>query len=107
MPTVLLEPGKQFFEDPTWSNLGVDWEEELKPHYETVCPHARYGGLSGFPQDGRNICKATAESLGAAQYLRTGAPWVFILEDQESPKQIPISGEKALPVQAATSAASA
>jgi cholesterol oxidase len=33
---VLLEPGKAFFSDPIWSNLGVDWEKELCPHYETA-----------------------------------------------------------------------
>ena len=33
---VLLEPGKRFFADPGWSDLGIDWERELQPHYETA-----------------------------------------------------------------------
>ena len=64
--TVLLEPGKQFFEDPTWSNLGVDWEEELKPHYETA---ARMLGKEICPVFHKmdEYLRLTAESLGAAQ----------------------------------------
>lgn len=33
---VLLEPGRQFFRDPAWSELGVDWEAELRPCYDTA-----------------------------------------------------------------------
>lgn len=33
---VLLQPDKAFFRDPSWNNLGVDWDEELDPHYETA-----------------------------------------------------------------------
>lgn len=30
---VLLEPRSEFFDDPSWSQLGVDWRTELKPHF--------------------------------------------------------------------------
>jgi cholesterol oxidase len=30
---VLLEPDEQFFKDPAWSTLGIDWREELAPCY--------------------------------------------------------------------------
>jgi cholesterol oxidase len=30
---VLLEPGRGFYQDPAWSDLGVDWEQSLRPHY--------------------------------------------------------------------------
>lgn len=33
---VLLEPKQAFFEDEAWSKLGVDWQRELAPHYETA-----------------------------------------------------------------------
>ena len=33
---VLLKPKDAFYSDPAWSDLGVDWKDELAPHYETV-----------------------------------------------------------------------
>lgn len=33
---VLLEPKKAFFQEPAWADLGVDWETELKAHYQTA-----------------------------------------------------------------------
>ena len=30
---VLLEPRPEFYDDPAWSRLGVDWRSELKPHF--------------------------------------------------------------------------
>jgi len=33
---VLLEPKKAFFREPAWADLGVDWEAELKAHYQTA-----------------------------------------------------------------------
>ena len=33
---VLLKPKDAFYTDPSWSNLGIDWENELEPHYETA-----------------------------------------------------------------------
>ncbi len=33
---VLIQPGKAFFSDAAWSNLGVDWDAALRPHYETA-----------------------------------------------------------------------
>jgi len=34
--SVLLRPKKVFYQHPEWSNLGVDWEAELAPHYDTA-----------------------------------------------------------------------
>lgn len=34
--SVLLEPKNKFYADPSWSDLGVDWQEELSPHYKTA-----------------------------------------------------------------------
>ena len=33
---VLLEPRDEIFADPSWSRLGIDWRNELKPHYQTA-----------------------------------------------------------------------
>jgi cholesterol oxidase len=33
---VLLEPVGEFFQDPAWSDLGIDWQQELQPHYQTA-----------------------------------------------------------------------
>ena len=33
---VLLQPKPAFFRDPAWADLGVDWQTELVPHYETA-----------------------------------------------------------------------
>ncbi|MBW1898161.1 MAG: GMC family oxidoreductase, partial [Deltaproteobacteria bacterium] len=31
---VLIKPKKKFYNDPSWSNLGVDWEKEMDLYYE-------------------------------------------------------------------------
>lgn len=33
---VLLRPKDDFYRDPSWSGLGVDWKKELKRHYDTA-----------------------------------------------------------------------
>lgn len=33
---VLLRPPDAFYNDPAWSQLGIDWESELAPHYDTA-----------------------------------------------------------------------
>ena len=33
---VLLEPKQAFYQDPAWSGLGINWEAELKPHFQTA-----------------------------------------------------------------------
>jgi len=63
---VLLEPEKQFFADSAWNHLGVDWEKELRPHYETA---SRMLGRQVCPVFHKmdEFLQLTAESLGAAQ----------------------------------------
>ncbi|MDD5711939.1 MAG: FAD-dependent oxidoreductase [Smithellaceae bacterium] len=31
-----LRPKEAFYQDPSWSKLGIDWEKELRPHYDTA-----------------------------------------------------------------------
>lgn len=33
---VLLEPKDEFYSDPAWNSLGVDWKSELSDHYQTA-----------------------------------------------------------------------
>jgi len=61
---VLLQPKPAFYNDPAWNTLGIDWQSELAPHYDTAARML-----------GRNICptthtqddwlRQTSESMGA------------------------------------------
>jgi cholesterol oxidase len=43
---VLLEPTSAFYNDPAWNHLGIDWQHELKPNYQTA---SRMLGLTPCP----------------------------------------------------------
>lgn len=61
---VLLEPPSTFFKDEAWSELGVDWQQELQPHYETAkrmlgrSEESRWGEMDEY-------LRQTADVLGA------------------------------------------
>jgi cholesterol oxidase len=61
---VLLEPKIDFYQDKAWSNLGIDWQAELKPHFQTA---SRMLGKMTCPtadlQD--EWLQQTAERMGA------------------------------------------
>ncbi len=61
---VLLEPPAKFFSDPAWSKLGIDWQVELRPHYERA---ARMLGRQTCPSfhEQDHALQSTAEALGA------------------------------------------
>ena len=63
---VLLEPKAAFYTDPVWASSGLDWQAELKPHYQTA---ARMLGRVTCPtlhlQD--TYLKKTAEALNVVQ----------------------------------------
>ena len=63
---VLLKPNAAFFGDPAWSDLGVDWERELSPHYATA--EAMLGRMPN-PDHGKmdDWLSATAEAMGAGE----------------------------------------
>jgi cholesterol oxidase len=60
---VLLEPKETFYQDPAWNDLGIDWQAELAPHYESA---ARMLGVTSCPihdlQD--DYLQQTAANLG-------------------------------------------
>jgi cholesterol oxidase len=62
---VLLEPKAAFYGDPAWAELGVDWQAELEPHYETA---KRMLGRAVNPSltEMDDYLKATAKAMGAA-----------------------------------------
>ncbi len=61
---VLLKPGDAFFDDRAWPGLGIDWKEELSPHYATA--EAMLGRMPN-PDHGKmdDWLRATAEAMGA------------------------------------------
>lgn len=63
---VLLEPSAAFYRDPAWAHLGIDWQTELAPHYQTA---ARMLGRVTCPtfhaQD--DTLRQTAAALGAGE----------------------------------------
>jgi cholesterol oxidase len=63
---VLLRPKDNFYHDPAWSGLGIDWKKELSPHYDTV---EKMLGVATNPhsdiQD--QYLQKTAEKVGAGK----------------------------------------
>jgi cholesterol oxidase len=62
---VLLKPKAEFYTDPSWSRLGVDWKKALEPHYDTA---SRMLGVTENPSLGiqDDYLKQTAEEMIAA-----------------------------------------
>jgi len=60
---VLLKPLPFFYQDPAWNGLGINWRDELKPHFQTA---SKMLGVTPCPihhiQD--EALRKTAESLG-------------------------------------------
>jgi cholesterol oxidase len=63
--SVLLKPKDEFYNDPAWSSMGINWKTELAPHYATASSML---GVTDNPasdiQD--EYLKKTAEKMGAA-----------------------------------------
>ncbi|MBI2060836.1 MAG: GMC family oxidoreductase [Nitrospirae bacterium] len=61
---VLLEPKPDFFRDPAWNGLGIDWQKDLSPHYATA---KRMLGRTTNPRLGEmdDYLRRTARSMGA------------------------------------------
>ena len=63
---VLLKPKDEFYNDPAWSNLGIDWKKDLAPHYSTAS--AMLGVTDNPASDIQDeYLKKTAEKMGAGE----------------------------------------
>ena len=81
---VLLEPKRAFYQDPAWSGLGVDWEVELRPHFQTA---ARMLGRETCPvaelQD--TWLKEAAQLMGAGDSYGAVPLGIYFGEQEELP----------------------
>ena len=59
-----LRPKEAFYKDPSWSKLGIDWEKELKPHYDAA---SKMLGVTTNPSLDvmDDYLKETAKRMGA------------------------------------------
>ena len=63
---VLLEPKQAFYQDPAWSDMGIDWQSELHPHYQTAAHMlGRVTCPTSHIQD--DLLKQTASALNVSQ----------------------------------------
>jgi cholesterol oxidase len=81
---VLLEPKAAFYRDPAWSNLGIDWEAELRSHYHTA---AQMLGRSTCPtthtQD--HWLQQTAIEMGAGDTYAPVPLGIYFGQQEETP----------------------
>jgi cholesterol oxidase len=63
---VLLRPGDDFYRDPSWASLGVDWKAELEEPYDAA---SRMLGVVTNPDHGKmdDWLRATADAMGAGE----------------------------------------
>jgi cholesterol oxidase len=63
---VLLEPEGSLYRDPAWARLGINWQAELAPHYETA---QRMLGRTLNPSltEMDEHLRATARAMGAGE----------------------------------------
>ncbi len=87
--SVLLEPKAAFYQDPAWSQLGVDWQTELQPHYETakrMLGRARNPRLTEMDE----LLRQTAVSMGAEDsYGPTPVGILFAGDGQSAGQTVP------------------
>jgi cholesterol oxidase len=78
---VLLEPKTEFFHDPAWDNLGVDWDAELKPHYARA---AQMLGRTQAPRFGQmdEWLRQTAEVMGTPESFGPTPLGIYFNEDE-------------------------
>ncbi len=60
---VLLEPRPAFYRDPAWGQMGIDWQAELAPHYQTAAKMLGRVTCPTFHKQDEYL-KQTAEALG-------------------------------------------
>jgi len=82
---VLLEPPEPFFRDPQWSGLESDWQEVLRPWYQTA---RRMLGVTPNPRLLRSdeFLRDYAEEIGRGEYFRPTEVGIYFGDpDRETP----------------------
>ena len=73
---VLLKPLPAFYQDPAWNGLGINWYDELKPHFQTASTM-----LGVIPCPTHHIqdeaLRQTAENLGVEDTYGTGPLGIY------------------------------
>lgn len=90
--TVMLEPKQDFYRDSKLTALGVDWEQELAPHFATA---RRMLGVTVNPRQTRQdeILRATADRLGVEDTFAPVPNAVYFGAPGESPRDPYFGGE--------------
>jgi cholesterol oxidase len=75
----LYVPPKQFFEDPQWADMGIDWESDLAPHYAEA---QRMLGVVQTPDDdpADQLLRELGEELGVGETYRKTPVGVYFGE---------------------------
>ena len=81
--SVLLEPKTAFYQDPAWSQLGVDWQSELAPFY--ISARAMLGATPN-PYSGEmdEYLRRTAAAMGAEDTYGTVTQGIYFGTEGET-----------------------
>lgn len=84
---VMLEPKPDFYRDPKLATLGVNWLDELSPHFDTA---KRMLGVTVNPKHSRQdqLLQATADQFGAADTF-AAVPNAVYFGDKDKPPHDP------------------
>ncbi|UCE00826.1 MAG: GMC family oxidoreductase [Chloroflexota bacterium] len=81
---VLLEPKRAFYQDPAWADLGIDWEAELRPHFQTAAK--MLGRVSCPTADIQDAwLRQTADVMGAGETYGAAPLGIFFGPQEEVP----------------------
>jgi cholesterol oxidase len=89
---VMLEPKAEFYRDPKLAALGVNWKEELAPHFVTA---KRMLGVATNPRQSRQdeILRATADQLGVADTFAAVPNAVYFGQPEDASRDPYFDGE--------------
>ncbi|HNS71988.1 MAG TPA: GMC family oxidoreductase [bacterium] len=82
---VLLEPPEPFFRDPQWAGLEADWQETLRPHYQTA---RRMLGVTPNPRLWKSdeLLREYAREIGREAYFKPTEVGIYFGDpDRETP----------------------
>ena len=82
---VLLEPPEPFFRDPQWAGLEPDWQETLRPHYQTA---RQMLGVTPNPRQWKSdeLLRNYAREIGREAYFKPTEVGIFFGDsERETP----------------------